>query len=110
MAGCGEKIKLPTPCFHANWAETVCILHSYTSFFSYTHPYIVIESAYHGTAHVRLSYPTLTYNFVNLSRPTNTINVYVSNLAPSGTIPAGWTFTMYNPAYLSQSGFWNMQV
>ena len=45
-----------------------------------------------------------------VSRPTNSVNVYVSNLAPSGTIPPGWTFTMYNSAYVGQSGFWNMQV
>ena len=43
-------------------------------------------------------------------RPTNTLNVYVKNLASSGTIPAGWTFTMSNPSYVSLTTFWNMQV
>ena len=70
------------------------------------------------TACTRLSYKCelvppshwLSDSEVLLSRPTNAVNVYVSNLAASGTIPPGWTFTMYNPAYVSQSGFWNMQV
>ena len=43
-------------------------------------------------------------------RPTNTLNVYVKSLASSGTIPAGWAFTMFNPSYVSLTTFWNVQV
>ena len=44
------------------------------------------------------------------ARPTATLNVFVKNVGSSGTIPAGWAFTMYNPSYVSQSGFWNLKV
>ena len=43
-------------------------------------------------------------------RPTSTLNVYVRNLAPSGTIPSGWDFTMFNPSYVDLTTFWNVQV
>ena len=43
-------------------------------------------------------------------RPTATLNVFVKNVGSSGTIPAGWDFTLYNPSYDDQSGFWNLRV